>query len=357
MKLLGHDVQHSRRSSAEVKNQWSYTSIPSVYIHEVDRDNFAFTTFYSSLFICVFSFIIPHLFIYLFTHSFIHSISFHSIHSLHSISFHSIHLVIYLLLYLSIYLFIWRPGWRSRCSDSLRSGQSVYWTPVRAKISVTVHIRPEVHPGSRTMGTGSFSGLKRPRRGADYPPLSGAEVANGVKLYCIATFRLNSVPVQACNEVTLTLFISLFFHSFLFSSFFPSFHFFFFTCLSFHRSPILHPYRYVTTIANLNLFPLLATSCVFASTAFLKATSLCTSLQPPTDAGYSIPCQNAENNSYWPVEARVGAGTFKFADNGMRPNDVTFHQCPSMATKSFNTPQTVRLVYSVSVLFQTTLTN
>jgi hypothetical protein len=35
---------------------------------------------------------------------------------------------------------------------------------------------PEVHPVSYKMGTGSFSGVKRLRRGVDLPPASSAEV-------------------------------------------------------------------------------------------------------------------------------------------------------------------------------------
>jgi hypothetical protein len=34
------------------------------------------------------------------------------------------------------------------------------------------------HPVSYTMGTGSFPGLNRPGRGADYPPPPSAEVEN-----------------------------------------------------------------------------------------------------------------------------------------------------------------------------------
>ena len=141
----------------------------------------------------------PSLFlIYLFVYLFIpfHFITF--IHSLHSIPFHfilfqSIHSFFYLFIYLFVCLFVWRPVWRSRCSDSLRAGRSVYWTPVRTKISVTVHIRPEVHPASRTKGTGSFSGLKRPRRGADYPPLLATRLQTGWSY--IPNFRLSSVPI------------------------------------------------------------------------------------------------------------------------------------------------------------------
>jgi hypothetical protein len=36
----GHDVNHSRPSSAEVKNGWSYTSAPPICLHGVDREAF-----------------------------------------------------------------------------------------------------------------------------------------------------------------------------------------------------------------------------------------------------------------------------------------------------------------------------
>ena len=41
LKWSGRDVDYSLPSGAEVKNGWSYTSIP-VYIHSADRDNPAF---------------------------------------------------------------------------------------------------------------------------------------------------------------------------------------------------------------------------------------------------------------------------------------------------------------------------
>ena len=40
----------------------------------------------------------------------------------------------------------------------------------------TVQTGPGVHPASYTMGTGSFTGVKRPGRGVDHPPLSCAKV-------------------------------------------------------------------------------------------------------------------------------------------------------------------------------------
>ena len=38
-----NEVGHSPLSSAEFKNEWSYTSVPDVlYLHDMDRDNFTF---------------------------------------------------------------------------------------------------------------------------------------------------------------------------------------------------------------------------------------------------------------------------------------------------------------------------
>ena len=38
----GREANHSRLSSVEVKNEWSYTSAPTVCIRGVDRYNFTF---------------------------------------------------------------------------------------------------------------------------------------------------------------------------------------------------------------------------------------------------------------------------------------------------------------------------
>jgi hypothetical protein len=40
--------------------------------------------------------------------------------------------------------------------------------PVRARFFAPVYTGPGAHPASCTMGTGSFPGVKRPRRGADH---------------------------------------------------------------------------------------------------------------------------------------------------------------------------------------------
>jgi hypothetical protein len=45
-----------------------------------------------------------------------------------------------------------------------------------ARFFTHVQTGPVTHPASCTMGTGSFSGVKRPGRGAEHPPPSSAEV-------------------------------------------------------------------------------------------------------------------------------------------------------------------------------------
>jgi len=52
-----------------------------------------------------------------------------------------------------------------------------------ARISALVQTGPGAHPTSYTMGTGSFPGEKRPRRGVNHPPPSGTEVEGRIKLY------------------------------------------------------------------------------------------------------------------------------------------------------------------------------
>jgi hypothetical protein len=49
---------------------------------------------------------------------------------------------------------------------------------VEARFSAHVQTGPGVHPASCTIGTESFPGVKRPRRGADHPPPPSAEVEN-----------------------------------------------------------------------------------------------------------------------------------------------------------------------------------
>jgi len=42
VKWQGHEANHSPPSGAEVKNEWSYTSTPSISLYRVVRDNFTF---------------------------------------------------------------------------------------------------------------------------------------------------------------------------------------------------------------------------------------------------------------------------------------------------------------------------
>jgi len=64
---------------------------------------------------------------------------------------------------------------------------------VGVRFSAPVQTGPEAHPASCTMGTGSFPGVKRPRRGVDPSPPSSAEVKNRVELYL---YSPSSWPVK-----------------------------------------------------------------------------------------------------------------------------------------------------------------
>jgi hypothetical protein len=78
-------------------------------------------------------------------------------------------LISYLVLY-------YGPGYLSRYSDWLRAGRSGDRIPVGARFFAHVQNGPGAHPASYTMDTGYFLGVMRPRRGADHPPPSSAEV-------------------------------------------------------------------------------------------------------------------------------------------------------------------------------------
>jgi len=53
------------------------------------------------------------------------------------------------------------------------------------RFSAPVQTGSEAHPASYTMGTGSFPGVKRPRRGADHPHRFSAEVKEKVIIIII----------------------------------------------------------------------------------------------------------------------------------------------------------------------------
>jgi hypothetical protein len=69
---------------------------------------------------------------------------------------------------------------------------------VGARFSVPVQTGPVAHPYSCAVGTGSFPGVKKPWRRTGHPPLSNAEIANGLEPY----HRLPSVLAQAYRGVT-----------------------------------------------------------------------------------------------------------------------------------------------------------
>jgi len=67
--------------------------------------------------------------------------------------------------------------------DSLRAGRSGDRISVGVRFFAHVPTGPGVQPTSYTVTTGFFSGVNRPGRGVDHPPLPSAEVKERVELY------------------------------------------------------------------------------------------------------------------------------------------------------------------------------
>ena len=65
----------------------------------------------------------------------------------------------------------------------LATGRTVRASNPGARFSEPVQTGSGAHPASYTMSTGSFPGVKRPRRGVDHPPPYSAEVKVKVELY------------------------------------------------------------------------------------------------------------------------------------------------------------------------------
>ena len=61
-------------------------------------------------------------------------------------------------------------------ASTIRAGRSGDRIPVEARFSASIQTGSETHPASCTMGTVSFPGARQPRRDADHPPPSIAEV-------------------------------------------------------------------------------------------------------------------------------------------------------------------------------------
>ena len=74
------------------------------------------------------------------------------------------------------------PQYSQNNSDPLRVGRSGDRIPVVARFSAPVQTGSRVNLASYTMGTGSFSGLKRPGFGVDHPPPNTGEVEGRVEL-------------------------------------------------------------------------------------------------------------------------------------------------------------------------------
>jgi hypothetical protein len=54
---------------------------------------------------------------------------------------------------------------------------------VEVRFSITVETGPGTYSAPYTVGTGSFSGVRRPGHGVDHLPTSTAKVKEGVELY------------------------------------------------------------------------------------------------------------------------------------------------------------------------------
>jgi hypothetical protein len=76
-------------------------------------------------------------------------------------------------------------GWNSSVGMETRYGfgPTGELTPVEARFSAPFQIGPGAYPACYTMGTGSFPGKKRPRRGVDHPPTPSVEVKERAELY------------------------------------------------------------------------------------------------------------------------------------------------------------------------------
>jgi len=83
--------------------------------------------------------------------------------------------------------------------------------PVVSKFSAPVLTGCGTHPASYTMGTGSFPGVKRQRRGSDHPPQFSAEVKERVELYIYSVSGpyhcLLKPYIQERQRICISLFV------------------------------------------------------------------------------------------------------------------------------------------------------
>jgi hypothetical protein len=98
------------------------------------------------------------------------------------------------------------PGWRSRCSESLRAERFGDRISVRARFSAPVQSSSRAHLASYTVGTRSVPLVKRPGLGVNHPFPFNTEVKERVDLY-LYTSSGPSWPVvgELCLFMDLTL--------------------------------------------------------------------------------------------------------------------------------------------------------
>ena len=83
-------------------------------------------------------------------------------------------------------------------ATELRAGRFADRIPEGARFSAPVKTGSGIHTASYKTGTGSFLGVKFPKRGVDHPPLpSSAEVKERVELY-ICSLSGTSWPITGC---------------------------------------------------------------------------------------------------------------------------------------------------------------
>jgi hypothetical protein len=73
-----------------------------------------------------------------------------------------------------------------------------------ARFSAPIQTGPGAQPASFTTGTGSFSEVKRPGRGVDYPPPSSAERKERVDPFLYSLFGFSSSVLGCTSPFTFT---------------------------------------------------------------------------------------------------------------------------------------------------------
>ena len=93
----------------------------------------------------------------------------------------------------------------------LQDGRSGDRIPVGARFFSHVQNGPGTHPSSYTMGTGSFPGVKRQRRGSDHPSQPSVEVKERVELYVYSvsgSYHCLLKPyIQERRSISICLFV------------------------------------------------------------------------------------------------------------------------------------------------------